>query len=195
MWNKIDSRINSALNRIRKAFRGVLTRANSTGDVQTVQAKGVHGEVLQDAELYQHYGFTSNPLAGTKAIILPLNGLTSHSIIIATEHGGYRLKALKSGEVAIYTDEGSNIVLKRGKLIEANCDYFLMNAKKQFKVVTEDFDVTATTGAQFDTPLLHGTNDVSDGKSSVQAMRDTFDDHDHEHGGDAGTTDKPNQQM
>lgn len=195
MWNNIDSRINGALNRIRKAFRGVLTRANSAGAIQTAQLKGVRGEVLQDVELFQQYGFTSAPLPGTQTIILPLHGLTSHSIIIATEHGSYRLKALKPGEVALYTDEGSNIVLKRGKLIEANCDYFLMNAKKQFKVVTENFDVRATTGAQFDTPLLHGTHNVSDSTSTVQAMRDTFDDHDHNHGGDAGTTDKPNQQM
>jgi hypothetical protein len=29
----------------------------------------------------------------------------------------------------------------------------------------------------------------------MNAMRQTFDDHDHNHGGDAGTTDKPNQKM
>lgn len=195
MWNRIDSRISGALNRIRKAFRGVLTRVNSGEAVQTVQAKGVSGEVLQDAELYQHYGFTSNPLPGTKAIILPLHGLTSHSIIIATEHGSYRLKELKPGEVAIYTDEGSSIVLKRGKIIEANCDEYIVNAKNKYTVNTDDYAVTATKGAEIDTPLLHATNAISDNKSTLQAVRDTFDDHDHNHGGDAGKTDKPNQQM
>ncbi|EKN5087346.1 phage baseplate assembly protein V, partial [Yersinia enterocolitica] len=48
MWNNVDGRINAALNRIRKAFRAVLTRVNSGGQVQTVQARALAGEQLQD---------------------------------------------------------------------------------------------------------------------------------------------------
>ncbi|WP_145507594.1 phage baseplate assembly protein V, partial [Yersinia hibernica] len=107
MWNSVDGRINAALNRIRKAFRAALTRVNSTGQVQTVQARGLAGEQIQDNELFQHYGFTSNPLPGTMAVILPLGGKTSHGVIIATENAAYRLTGLKSGEVALYTDEGA----------------------------------------------------------------------------------------
>lgn len=79
--------------------------------------------------MFQQYGFTSNPPVGTKAIMLPLNGRTSHSVVIATEHASYRLKSLKSGELAIYSDEGSNIILKRGKIIEVNCDEYIVNTK------------------------------------------------------------------
>lgn len=53
MWNKIDSRINTALNRIRQAFRGVLIRVNSGGDIQTIQGKGLATESLQDVEMFQ----------------------------------------------------------------------------------------------------------------------------------------------
>ncbi|EDM1754407.1 phage baseplate assembly protein V [Salmonella enterica subsp. diarizonae] len=195
MWNKVDQRINTALNRIRNAFRGVLTRVNSTGPAQTIQGKGLGAEQLQDMELFQHYGFTSNPLPGTMAVVLPINGKTSHGIVIATEHGRYRLKELKPGEVALYTDEGCNIVLKRGKIIEANCDDFIVNAKNKYSVNTADYDVNATNKANFDTPLLKATNDIADGTSTLNKVRETYDDHDHEHGGDAGTTDKPNQLM
>lgn len=195
MWNKVDQRINTALNRIRNAFRGVLTRVNSTGPAQTIQGKGLGAEQLQDMELFQHYGFTSNPLPGTMAVVLPINGKTSHGIVIATEHGRYRLKELKPGEVALYTDEGCNIVLKRGKIIEANCDDFIVNAKNKYSVNTADYDVNATNKANFDTPLLKATNDLADGTSTLNKVRETYDDHDHEHGGDAGTTDKPNQRM
>ncbi|WP_454466546.1 phage baseplate assembly protein V [Citrobacter cronae] len=195
MWNKVDQRINAALNRIRNAFRGVLTRVNSTGPAQTIQGKGLGSEQLQDMELFQHYGFTSNPLPGTMAVVLPINGKTSHGIVIATEHGRYRLKELKPGEVALYTDEGCNIVLKRGKIIEANCDDFIVNAKNKYSVNTTDYDVNATNKANFDTPLLKATNDLADGTSTLNKVRETYDDHDHEHGGDAGTTDKPNQLM
>jgi phage gp45-like len=41
MWNKVDQRINMALNRIRNAFRGVITRVNSAGPAQTIQGKGL----------------------------------------------------------------------------------------------------------------------------------------------------------
>lgn len=195
MWNRIDSRINTALNRIRKVFRGVLVRVNSTGGVQTVQAKGLAGESLQDAELFQHYGFTSNPLKGTMAVVVPVNGKTSHSIIIATEHATYRLKELKSGEVALYTDEGSSIILKRGRIIEVNCDEYIVNAKNKYQVNTVNYGVAATDNAIFDTPLLKGTNEVSDANSTMNKMREIYDEHDHNHGGDAGITDTPNQIM
>ncbi|SAZ06111.1 phage baseplate assembly protein V [Citrobacter amalonaticus] len=195
MWSRIDSRINTALNRIRKVFRGVLVRVNSTGGVQTVQAKGLAGESLQDAELFQHYGFTSNPLKGTMAVVVPVNGKTSHSIIIATEHATYRLKELKSGEVALYTDEGSSIILKRGRIIEVNCDEYIVNARNKYQVNTVNYGVTATDKAEFETPLLKGSNEVADGNSTMNKMREIYDEHDHNHGGDAGITDVPNQTM
>lgn len=195
MWNRIDARINGALNRIRMAFRGVLIRVNSGGDIQTVQGKALATETLQDVEMFQQYGFTSNPPKGTKAIMLPLNGKTSHSIVIATEHAQYRLKKLKSGELAIYTDEGSHIILKRGKIIEVSCDEYIVNAKNKYQVNTVNYDVTASEQASFETPLLKGSDDISDGKSTMNGMRDIYDVHTHHHGGDAGTTDIPDQPM
>lgn len=195
MWNRIDARINGALNRIRMAFRGVLIRVNSGGDIQTVQGKALATETLQDVEMFQQYGFTSNPPKGTKAIMLPLNGKTSHSIVIATEHAQYRLKKLKSGELAIYTDEGSHIILKRGKIIEVSCDEYIVNAKNKYQVNTANYDVTASEQASFETPLLKGSDDISDGKSTMNGMRDIYDDHTHHHGGDEGTTDIPDQPM
>jgi phage gp45-like len=74
MWNKIDSRINTALNRIRQAFRGVLIRVNSGGDIQTIQGKGLATESLQDVEMFQQYGFTSNPPRGLKPLCSRLTG-------------------------------------------------------------------------------------------------------------------------
>lgn len=153
MWPDIERRINGALNRIRLAFRTRLTRVNSDGPVQTFQAKGLAVESLQDSELFQHYGFTSNPLPGTMAVVLPLGGRTSHSIVIATEHAAYRLQALKSGEVALYTDEGARIVLKRGRLIETDCDEFRVNCKQ--------FVVNAEEKADFNTPMVTASEQVT----------------------------------
>ncbi|CDH05328.1 phage baseplate assembly protein V [Xenorhabdus bovienii] len=146
MWHHVNQRINQALNSIRMAFRAVLGTTDSRGKVQTIQAEGLAGEQLQGQELFQHYGYTSNPPPGTMGIVLPLNGRTSHAIVIATENGAYRLAGLKTGEVAVYTDEGAKIVLKRGRLIEVDCDTYRVNCQA--------FEVNAAIKADFNTPLV-----------------------------------------
>ncbi|QOD81436.1 phage baseplate assembly protein V [Chromobacterium haemolyticum] len=146
MINEIDKRIRRAMSSVRQAFRGVLTRVSSGPAVQLAQADGLAGERLQDNELFQHYGLTSNPPPGTMAVILPVGGKTAHGIVIATEHGSYRLKSLAPGEVALYTDEGAKIVLKRGRLIETDCDVFKVNCKT--------WEVNASDKADFNTPTL-----------------------------------------
>lgn len=193
MWNQVDQRIRSALRGIRLAFRGRLTRVKSDLRIQQVQVNGLAGEKLQDAELFQHFGFTSCPPAGTQCIVLPIGGQTSHSIIIATENGAYRLQ-VASGEMAIYSEEGAYVHIKKGRIVETECDEYLVKTKK-YTVQAEDYDVTATAGANFETPLLKASDQLADGKSTLDAIRETYDDHDHDHGGDTGTTDKPNQQM
>lgn len=75
--------------------------------------------------------------------------------MIATEHGSYRLKALKTGEVALYTDEGAKIVLKRGRLIETDCDVFKVNCKT--------WEVNASDKADFNTPMLSASEQVTAG--------------------------------
>ncbi|QBH95458.1 phage baseplate assembly protein V [Limnobaculum zhutongyuii] len=209
---EISKQVNRQLNGIRQAFRGVLTRVNSTGAAQAVQAEALNGEPLQDVELFQQYGLTSNPPAGTAAIMLPLNGKTSHSIVIATEHGQYRLQGLKSGEVAIYTDEKAKIVLKRGRIIEIDCDIYRVNCLS--------FEVNASDKADFNTPMLtaseqmtakakitgQGGMAISGGNGGVSATIDgtlkatqdivagTVSVQKHIHNGDSGGTTSPPKQ-
>lgn len=113
----INRAISKALGRVRTAFRAVLTNIATTTPIQLVQADAMAGEQLQDNELVQHYGFTSVPLAGTQLIVLPIGGKTAHGIVIATEHTQYRLKGLKNGEVALYDDQGQQIVLTRQGIV------------------------------------------------------------------------------
>lgn len=114
---QIDRRIRAALGNIRLAFRGVITLVKAAGAVQLVQMDALAGEQLQDNELFQHYGFTSNPLPGTMAIVLPIGGRTAHGIIVATEHGTYRLKNLAPGEVALHDDLGQKVHLTRTGIV------------------------------------------------------------------------------
>lgn len=139
MIKDLDNRISRALSRVRQAFRGVITATNTAPGVSLVQVAGLAGETVQDNELFQHYGYSSHVPAGTEAVVLPIGGNSSQGIIIATEHAQYRLKSLAAGEVAIYTDEGDSIVLKRGHLIE---------------VTTQTLKINATTKVEMNTPLL-----------------------------------------
>ncbi|ECC3214123.1 phage baseplate assembly protein V [Salmonella enterica subsp. diarizonae] len=160
MMQIISQRINQALARIRQAFRIRLGATDSAAAVQRIQAQGIGNENLQGVELFQHYGFTSHPQPGTMGIVLPLGGVSSHGIVIATEHGAYRLKSLKPGEVALYTDEGAKIVLRRGKLIEADCETFRVNCtdfevnSRQATVNCDTWAATANDVATFTTPEL-----------------------------------------
>lgn len=131
---------------VRQAFRGVLNLIKSADEIQKTQVSALADETLQDVEFMQQFGFTSVPPAGTQAVIIPVGGRTTHGIVIATENGAYRIKALKDGEVAIYDQSGSSITLKQGRIIEVDCDQFNVNCKT--------YQVTAATSAKFDTPTL-----------------------------------------
>ena len=146
MIREIDARIKRQLANLRLAFRGVISLVKSDSPVQLIQSEGVVGEFGEGEELFQQYGSTSNPPAGTMKVSLPIGGKTGHSIIIATEHATYRLKGLKSGEVALYTDEGDSIILKRGRLIEATTETFRLNTKVM--------EVNAEEKIDFNTPMV-----------------------------------------
>jgi len=168
MIKDIDRRINRALTGIRQAFRGVLGIANTAPNIALVQIAGLTGETVQDNELFQHYGYSSNPPAGSAVIVLPLGGKSSQGVIIASEHAQFRVKNLKPGEVAIYTAEGDSIVLKNGHLIE---------------VTTQTLKITATTKVDITTPLLQ----VNGGDIKADAISLKGHKHSDPQGGITGT--------
>ena len=130
----IQQKAQGAVDEIRQAFRGVLHLVKSADNIQKVQASGLADETLQDVELMQQFGFTSVPPANTQAVILPIGGQTTHGIVIATENGSFRVKNLQGGEVAVYDESGSSIVLKKGRLIEIDCDVLKINATKKVDI-------------------------------------------------------------
>ena len=131
---------------IRQAFRGRLALTQADTPTQRVQVQGLADETLQDLEQLQQFGFTSHAPAGTDVVVIPLGGDTSHGIVVAAEHGSYRIKNLKPGETAIFNHEGAKIVIKQGKIIEADCDVYRVNCKQ--------YEVNAATDAKFNAPLL-----------------------------------------
>lgn len=170
MIAQIDSRIRRALGGIRLAFRGVVSLVKAAGAVQMMQVEGMSGERLQDAELFQQFGFTSNPPAGTMAIVLPIGGKTAHGIVIATENGNLRLKGLASGEMAIYNQWGDHVILssdRRMKVISA----VAVDITTPLVTASGDLHVQGNIVAQ---------GDISDhGNKSMLGMRQVYNGHQH----------------
>ena len=111
------------LDPIRRKIRLIVNRAIVTAVLddqgfQVLQLKGLPREVLDKIERFQNYGFTSVPLTGSEAIVAFVGGSRSHGVAIAVDDRRHRKKNLQPGEVALYSDEGDSITLKRGNLIE-----------------------------------------------------------------------------
>lgn len=125
--------------------RAVVTLVNDTAKMQTLQLSILDGETLDGAEHFQQYGFTAVPHGGAEALVLSVGGHRAHSVVVCCGDRRYRLKGLKNGEVAIYTDEGDKIHFKRGRVLD---------------VETLTLNVKAGDSANFDTPLLTTTGRI-----------------------------------
>lgn len=194
MIEVVQREIERRLRGIRQAFRGVVRLVNAAGAVQLVQGDALAGETLQAAELFQHYGYTSNPPAGTMYVVLPLGGKTVHSIIVATEHGAYRLKNLAPGETAIYDDQGQKVHITRAGIV-------IDGAGKPVSIVntpsvtadTPQFNMTGNLAVAGD---IVAQGDISDhGDKSMLGMRQVYNGHTHPENDSGGPTAQPNQAM
>lgn len=125
--------------------RGTVVLAAAGRMMQTLQVKLTAGELKDGVEHFEPYGFTSNPLAGAEVLTLFLNGDRSHGVVVVAADRRYRIKELKSGEVAIYTDEGDKVHFKRGRVID---------------IETETLNIKATTAVNFDTPVINQTGKI-----------------------------------
>lgn len=98
--------------------RCVLEAVNDGGGIQTIKASLLAGENRDGMEHFQNYGFTSVPFAGAEGVVVFPGGNREHGLVIAIDDRRFRLKGLKNGEVAMYTDQGDKIHIKRGGSIE-----------------------------------------------------------------------------
>lgn len=186
----IQRAIDKATASVRRPFRAVLTAIKLLSAVQLVQAEALAGERLQDHELMQHYGLTSAPPDGTQLIVLPLGGRTAHGVVIATEHGAYRFKLAAQGEVALYSDEGDHVYLKRGRVMEIVTNTLLVKAAVKVRLETPLVETTGEIKADGDI-----TDSVATTPKSMAGMRTIYNTHTHPENDAGGPTSAPNETM
>jgi len=167
--------------------RAVVAGVKDGGGLQTLQLNLLADETQDNVSRVQNYGFTSNPKLGAEAVTLFLNGARDNGIVIAVDDRRYRLKSLQSGEVAIYTDEGDKIHLKRNNTIE---------------VLTHNLNITATVKVQMTTPELNVSGNiiaggnVTDSVRSMAGDRTIYNGHTHPENNAPGShTNAPDQPM
>lgn len=166
--------------------RAVLTAINTSKKCQSVSLTLIGGETKEALEHLEPYGFTSAAQEGAEAVVLFPSGDRSHGVVLAVADRRYRIKGLKRGEVAIYTDEGDSIVLKRGRVTEINTDQLIVNAK---------------TKVTFNTPLIEASGDykgagqVSDGVGPMSKIRVIYNGHKHTAQGEKAETTGPSASM
>ena len=146
--------------------RGVMDLLDEQNGKLLAQVKLLENQVRARLEVLQHYGFASRPLPGAEAAVMFVGGNRHHGLVIATDDKRYRLRGMAGGEVALYTDEGDVVHLKRGGVIE----------------------VKAKTKVRIDSPKLECTGEIIDridsGGRSMSAMRAIY--NGHTHPGDSG---------
>ncbi len=113
------------------------------GVIKRFSGSGRPEETFEDREYLQHYGFTSRPLADAEGVVL-MQG--NQIFLIASDDRRYRI-AIEDGEVALYTDEGDKIHLKRNKEI-------LVSSGKKITINAPEVIVNADTSAKVISPVV-----------------------------------------
>lgn len=163
------------------------------GVIKRFSATGLPGQLFDDREYLQHYGYTSRPLEGAEAILIREG---NHIVMIASDDRRYRI-ALEAGEVALYDDLEQKVHLTRSGIE--------VQSPTQIKATAPLVEVIASTKVVMTTPLLEVSGqiraggDVTDhagdtGKSMAQ-MRATYNQHTHPHTADGITIPAPNEVM
>lgn len=163
--------------------RAVIRKINDDPKMQSVQAELLKGELRDNLERFQQYGLTSVPHPGAEGVAVFVGGNRDHGILVCVDDRRYRLKGMQGGEVALYTDEGDKVHLKRNREIEV--------ITKTLKISCETATVEASESVTIDTPetqitgnLTVGGNiasagQVSDANGTLQEMRVTYNGHKH----------------
>ncbi|HDR1022159.1 TPA: phage baseplate assembly protein V [Pasteurella multocida] len=110
--------------------RGVMSFVSDEHMRQNLQIRLQSDEVIDEAERFQNYGFSSVPTAG-EVIALEVGGKRSHLAVLVVDDKGVRPKGLKSGDVVVYHQEGHRILLTETGEIILTCKKLTVQAEEQ----------------------------------------------------------------
>lgn len=133
-------------------LRRARMRSLKEGQVQTVRTEATEADTKDGVERHQDYGFAGNPVEG-QGLILHIDG---HTIVVRKDRLAERPQ-LAAYEVSVWHKEGHKVTLKDGKLIEVECDDFVLKASKSVKIETQTMTVTASAKVRMESPMTENT--------------------------------------
>lgn len=177
MREDIRNLVNATLKPLRNRVYNIIARAvldavDDSGNMQVIKVGVLAGEDRDDVENFQEYGFTSVALPGAEALIVCPQGNREHMIAVKIGDRTVRLKGLKKGEVAMYTDEGDKIHLKRGGIIE-------IIGANEVNIETINATVKASIKAKVDAPLVEIGDSGLESILNGETFQTTYNSHVH----------------
>lgn len=127
---------------------GRVTASDDRGPTQMLQVRFGETDIRDGIGAVTMYGVASRPLPGADAVVVMVGGNRSDGLVIATGDRRYKIQ-LAPGEVALHTDEGDAVHLKRGRVVK----------------------IIAGSRLEIDAPLVQVTGDVIAGGVSLRNHR------------------------
>lgn len=164
--------------------RAVVKSINAASKCQMIDVELLAGQQKGGIEHLEPYGFTSRANAGAEAVVLFPDGDRSHAIAITVSDRRYRLKGLKTGEVAFYDDQGQSVTLTRNGIVVDGAG----------KIIT--FKNAPKARFEMDIESTGQIKDLCDsGGLTMSAMRVAYNGHRHKENGQGNNTDAPDKKM
>ncbi|QPC44011.1 phage baseplate assembly protein V [Kaustia mangrovi] len=133
--------------------RGVWRRGDDGKKMQEGQVSLLKNEVRDRVERWQNYGITSVPHEGAETVVMFVGGSRDHPMIMAVDDRRYRKKDMEAGEVALYTDEGDYVHIKRGRIVE-------IKAGSLLKIDAPEVTITGNLKVEGDIGIIVENGDV-----------------------------------
>lgn len=164
-----------------KKLQNAITRAtvklvNSATKTQSLQIGLLAGELKGGIEHMEPYGFTSHPHVGAEGIAVFFGGDRSNGVVIVTADKRYRLLNLADGEVALYDDQGQQIVLKRSGIVVKTPKTLTAECGGDVSVTAPKVNITANlsvTGNVTVNGEIQASGDVKAGSISLNSHTHT----------------------
>jgi phage baseplate assembly protein V len=129
--------------------------------MQQVKISLLRDEAKASVERFQNYGFSSHAPIDSEVLAVFVGGGRDHGVIVATDDRSSRFTGLKSGEVAIYSDEGDSLLFQRENQINLSSDKkFSVKTGEAVEINTKQATVNGSDGVTIDTPQTTITQDL-----------------------------------
>jgi phage baseplate assembly protein V len=147
----------------------LLRRARIRGLVEGVVQRGrteaTEHDAKDEAERWQDYGFSAQPVDG-QGLVINAGG---HTIVLRMDRLAERPQ-LAAYEVAVWHKEGHRVTLRAGKLVQVSCDRLVIDAAVSVAINSPSVAIAASSGVSVETPLVAMSADLSIGGTGTAGV-------------------------